>query len=177
MMESYDICRKIEAESRRLLTPAMHEMFNSFHWYPKSAGIEFEKKNGDASGVYIRTKERSTIEHKCEQKNKYGNFFLETWSNKSLRRDGWLWTSLASMLIYHFIDDDIAYLLRFDALRNWATADVHGVSRLKTFPEKKQAKYIQENDTWGRTVPIRIIEQEVGFEEVFGARESAADIF
>jgi hypothetical protein len=99
-----------------------------------------------------------TIEIKTEKDNKTGNFYLETWSNLSRYTPGWLQTLKTDFLWYYFQSDRLLYSILFAKLREWAFKK----QRIYVFPERKQAKYNQLNDTWGRCVPISIIEKEVG---------------
>ncbi len=99
------------------------------------------------------------IELKTERREHTGNLFLETWSNKSRGRRGWLYTLDADFLWYLFLDTKNHYVISFPKLKQWALADGH----LTRFPERAQKKYTQMNDAYGRCVPIRVIEREVGF--------------
>lgn len=102
-----------------------------------------------------------TIEIKNEMRNPCGNFFFETWSNLDycMRRLGWMWTCKADLLWYYFIEEDDLYIIDFRKLFDWA----HVQDRLKCFRLVEQGKADQFNRTMGRVVPIRIIEQQVGF--------------
>ncbi len=101
-----------------------------------------------------------SIEVKTEEENKYGNFYLETWSNLSRLTPGWMVTMKADFLWYYFQDIKILYSIQLPKLQSWAFMDR---KRIYAFPEKMQKKTVQLNDTWGRCVPIKIIEKEVGF--------------
>jgi hypothetical protein len=99
------------------------------------------------------------IEWKVEEENKYNNFFLETWSNLARFRLGWLYTLRTDILLYFFLKELELYSIPFMKLKAWAFIK----KRIYHFPEKLQSKTIQLNDTWGRCVPINVIEKEVGF--------------
>lgn len=125
------------------------------------------------------------VELKAEQRFT-GNLFLETWSNRNLEdpaahaergsNPGWLYKLRADLLFYHFIDDDRLYVFSLFALKQWAfdapskrmrmaEPDSSGVrselrGRLFDFCERPQGKYEQRNDTYGRIVPIKVLEQE-----------------
>jgi len=108
------------------------------------------------------------IEFKVERENKHGNFFLETWSNLAWRKPGWMFTLDADVLLYYFLAEREMYAIPFQRLCKWAFGDATtGVKknpgRIYDFPERLQAAYLQRNDTWGRCVPIAVIETEVTF--------------
>lgn len=98
-----------------------------------------------------------SIEIKTEEENKYGNFFLETWSNLSRHKMGWMFTLIADFLWYYFQNEKTLYSMQLPKLKDWAFTK----RRIYQFPEKKQGKNEQLNDTWGRCVPIPIIKKEV----------------
>ena len=99
-----------------------------------------------------------SIEVKTEEENKYNNFYLETWSNLSRLTPGWMITLKADFLWYYFQDIKVLYSIQLPKLQDWAFRK----RRIYAFPEKKQTKTIQLNDTWGRCVAISIIQKEVG---------------
>lgn len=107
--------------------------------------------NSDAETVY-------SIEIKAEMSNKHGNLFLETWSNRSRFTLGWMFTLNADLLLYHFLEENELYVINFERLRKWAFHE----GRIYSFREKCQEKYQQLNDTWGRCVPIIVIQRDVG---------------
>jgi len=79
-----------------------------------------------------------------------GNLFWETYSNKGAGRKGWGFTSPADVLYYLFWNDGKGY--RIDGLQRkiWVF-DNHWKHK---YPEVKQKKYDQENDTWGCLIPV-----------------------
>jgi len=97
------------------------------------------------------------IEVKHEIENIHTNLFIETWSNRHIKR-GWLYTSRADMLLYHFIEDGEIYTIPVGALRKWA----HTSGHLDAYEEKEQVKYKQKNTTCGKPVPIDILIEEAG---------------
>jgi len=100
-----------------------------------------------------------SMELKVEQTNKYGNFFLETWSNLDYNRanPGWMYKIKPDYLFYYFLDEDMLYVMKFEELFNWAFID----DRLKSFKLKVQKKYSQKNVTAGRVVPIGVLVKEL----------------
>jgi hypothetical protein len=105
-----------------------------------------------------------TIEIKAEEENRHGNFFLETWSNRSRFTPGWMFTSHADWLFYYFLEEKELFTMDFSKLKMWAflTLGQNGnAGCLWDYPEKKQNKRTQLNDTWGRCVPISILKQNL----------------
>jgi len=98
------------------------------------------------------------IEIKSEASEKYNNFFLETWSNRKWRTVGWMVTNNSDYLFYFFVDTKKLYVINMHKLIKWCFED----GRMFDYPEKKQRKNIQLNDTYGRCVPIEVIKNEVG---------------
>ena len=112
------------------------------------------------------------VEFKIEEKHT-GNLFLETWSNLARRNPGWTVKLNADILLYYFLDCKHLYSISFQRLAKWAFGDsdafrqdqrVIGRSpgRIYDFPERKQRKRDQRNDTWGRVVPVTTLEKEIG---------------
>ena len=105
-----------------------------------------------------------SFELKIEQTNRYGNLFLETWSNKSRQTPGWMCNGLmATWLGYFFIQQQELYVVQLAHLRQWAfqTASKHRHGcRIEDFKEKQQKKREQLNDTWARVVPIAVLLDE-----------------
>lgn len=103
-----------------------------------------------------------TVETKIEETNKYGNLFLEYWSNRKQFTHGWLHTSEAEKLWYFFDREGILCVCSLVELRRWAFG--YGDSdngRIYRYPLRRQGKYEQLNDTWGRCVPIDDLRQQV----------------
>lgn len=99
-----------------------------------------------------------SIELKAEARDAYGNFFLETWSNRCAPfwTLGWLYTCKSDWLFYYFVEERRLYVLDMRRLRLWAFGDgvTQAEGNLYRYPEKLQGKYGQKNATWGRCVPI-----------------------
>lgn len=112
------------------------------------------------------------VEIKCEEENKFGNLFLETWSNRNLEdkanhsyhgsNQGWLHHCRADLLLYYFLDSDELYIIDLFSLKRWAFGCANTPGRIYGFDEKPQAKRAQRNDTWGRCVPIAVLNRELG---------------
>jgi hypothetical protein len=112
------------------------------------------------------------VEFKVEESNKYGNFFLETWSNRNLEsrqsyadrgnNQGWLYHLKSDFLFYYFLDSDDLYIFDLFTLKRWAYGHGDVSGNIYRFPEKPQSKHAQLNDTWGRCVPIAVLQEELG---------------
>ncbi len=103
------------------------------------------------------------VEFKVEESDDYGNFFLETWSNRQRFTLGWMYKLRTDVLWYYFLASKELYSISFERLRKWAFHDDKGPGRVFAFNLKKQKKRDQMNDTWGHCVPIENIKNEVGF--------------
>lgn len=109
-------------------------------------------KEGPISGIEFKTEVRWT-----------GNLFLETWSNKHWDTPGWLRTLDADLLFYLFTEKKVLYSVRFQDLKAWAYPNGSDESEaFRSYAEKRQSKRDQPNDTWGRCVPIAVLEKEAG---------------
>src|SRR6185312_437689 len=107
---------------------------------------------GNVASVEIKTCRRWT-----------GNLFLEVWSNKNLddrashiergSTPGWLITCRADVIGFHFLDTDTVLFLPLFRLQQWAFGAGDGSGRIYDFVERRQRRYVQRNDSWGRIVP------------------------
>lgn len=102
------------------------------------------------------------IELKVEQSDKYGNLFLETWSNRQWRTLGWLYKLRGDYLFYYFLEEKTLYTIQTPALLDWCFGAGEAQGQIYRFPERAQAKYSQKNDTWGRCVPIAVLQKALG---------------
>ena len=116
---------------------------------------------GAAASVEVKVQRRWT-----------GNLFLEVWSNKNLddrashvergSTPGWLVTCRADVIGFHFLDADTVLFLPLFRLQQWAFGARDHSARVFDFPERRQRRYAQRNDTWGRLVPADVLAREVG---------------
>jgi hypothetical protein len=94
------------------------------------------------------------FELKSEKQNKYGNLFIETWSNRSRRTIGWAITSKCDCFLYHFVEDRVIYSIRnWKRFQAWCFDD----GNIYRFPEREQKERNQPNDTWGRCIPVKLL--------------------
>jgi hypothetical protein len=150
------------AESKALHERAVREIAA---WLAKEKKLIISRINGDVEYLGDFTyqihpqAEPVNVLVKAEQKNIYGNFFLETWRDKSKGVRGWLHNECsAQWLAYYFVEDKELWMMSLASLKVWA----FGFGRLEKFPEKVQSKRLQENDAWGRVVPITTLVRELG---------------
>lgn len=112
----------------------------------------------------LRTGEVVSVEVKTEAKWT-GNLFLESWSNRTAegkyRRDGWLLTLHADVLLYLFLDAGAAVTLRVPDLRKWALDDGN-LYRYKETAVKRSLEGEQLNMTVGFLVPVADLVAAVG---------------
>lgn len=102
------------------------------------------------------------IELKTEEEDKYGNLFLETWSNLNFdrRKPGWMWTLKCDILLYYFLASKELYSIDFRKLWAWFHGQIHGNMELiqpfgtRRYTLKLQKKCVQLNRTTGLAVPI-----------------------
>jgi hypothetical protein len=182
-MNSFHRCQEIESRGMTMLDPFFKTISRNGQFVHTDKGRlsrELQLTTGD---VLMNNKagDLVAIEAKVEEENKYGNFFLETWSNLSQRRRGWMETlKNTDQLFYLFLDTRELFCIPFPKLNKWAfdpQLDGHKRDgdplykrgRLDDFRMFKQAKYEQANDTWGCPVPIRTIFAEVGFKKYVGS--------
>lgn len=174
-MSGFEAGRNIERISLDILRPFIQQRSFNGQYVVTSKGPlsrELQKSVGDA--LYNSDAETVwSVEIKAELENKHGNFFLETWSNRGKFTPGWMLTLNADLLLYYFIENDQLYSIPFNRLRKWSFHE----GRIYVFPERKQSKYDQLNDTWGRCIPITTLVGELGIREPFApaarAREDA----
>jgi hypothetical protein len=150
---------EVETEAMAILIPFIEQKSIRYVLTNKgNVSKELQKTCGDA---LINSDDGTiwAIEIKAERRNKTGNFYLETWSNRKWYTVGWMFNLNTDILLYFFLEDMLLYSIKFRDLRHWAFVK----GRIYDFQEKPQTKYSQLNDTWGRCVPIGVIGDEVGF--------------
>lgn len=88
---------------------------------------------------------------------------LETESNCGVRR-GWLYTSRADWLVYHWLRSGRTLLAPLPAVRAWAGQPSAGgaASRIEDFPRRTQNRFAQHNLTVFYPVPIGVLVAECG---------------
>lgn len=164
-MNSFKSCQEIEKRALPDLIPFLMRYCYEGRFVLTDKGAlskEIQKMAGDA---LLNGSEGTlwTVDWKVEEENKYGNFFLETWSN--LRHGfytvGWMFTLQTDRLLYYFLKEKMLYSIPFLRLKTWAFVD----RQIYKYPELLQGKHVQLNKTYGRCVPIEVIRKEVTFKE------------
>lgn len=160
-MNAFSEASKVEARSLEILRPFIEQRAFNGQYVLTSKGRlarELQKTVGD---ILMNRDDESVVavELKAEETSKHGNFFLETWSNRNRLTPGWMVTNRADVLLYHFLEQDTLYAMSLPKLQGWAFRQ----GEIYKYPEKPQVKYTQRNDTWGRCVPIGVIERQVKF--------------
>ena len=143
----------IEARGNAVLVPYMKTLWPDAQVWHVPSNIRAQER-GDFR-VTHPGKGVEYIETKAEMKWT-GRLFLETWSDKSMHRAGWLYTSRADWLWYYFLDTNRLYTAQMADIKQWlyGSGERNYAGNLERFAEVKQRKYQQDNDTYGRIVPI-----------------------
>jgi hypothetical protein len=171
VINGWDQARKVEADSLPVLMSFLGHQSEGGRFVLINKGRlarDLQLSHGDAF-LNVRDHGLIAVEFKSELVHT-GNLFIETWSNRSRFKRGWLDHLDTDMLLYYFRDREVLYSIPFQALKHWAFRVEHpkypGVyGRLAGFREVCQQKHEQLNDTWGRLVPVYIIRKEVGCKE------------
>lgn len=152
-MNGFECAQQVEALARQELLP----------WLLAACGpdgveeTDFSPFLQKVWGDYVVN--RDGIESSLELKAEWdftGNLFLEMFSNMKWGTPGWMLTCRADWLLYFFGCNGRLYIMSLHQLRAWAFAVNENTNRqrLDGYALKKQGKYDQLNDTWGRCVPI-----------------------
>lgn len=178
-MTAFDNARLVEVRGNAVLVPFLKQRAHDGQLVMTLKGTLARHIQETMGDVFFNTDAETiwSVEIKCEEADKYGNLFLETWSNKNLgskrahaehgSNPGWLLKLRADVLFYYFLDSDELYIISLFKLQHWAFVHTDGKPRIDEYPERLQSKRTQANDTWGRCVPIDVIRREVGFVKVF----------
>ena len=167
-MDAFAEACKVEAKAMDDLR-SFAQMVSDGHYVETAKGTHSQKLQmncGDLVYTSPETGEMVWVEIKSERSNAHGNFFLETWSNRNIKRQGWLRTCRADWLWYYFLDSCELFLINRPRLKRWAYGGkapdgTETIGNLPWFPEKGQGKYDQDNDARGVCVPIAVIVKEV----------------
>lgn len=163
-MNAFEDACQVEAESLAILEPYLAAKSDGGKYVRTAKGRlakELQRTYGD---VLMQGAEGAVyaVELKAEQANKYGNVFLEEWSNRSRYKRGWMEDLRVDFLLYHFIESDELLVFDFQALKRWAYCCEKGqIPNLYKYPMKPQGARNQMNDTWGVCVPISQIPDTV----------------
>src|SRR5690242_11102304 len=91
-MSSFTECQKIESMGYDLIKPFLQKNFDEYVYVNTEERNElilaFQQNFGDL--IVKKDKAIFFIDIKTEIEDKYGNLFLETWSNKKRNTPGWV---------------------------------------------------------------------------------------
>jgi hypothetical protein len=160
-MNSREMTEAVERAGIKILAPYFREQESAngvkTFWLDGGGPIAdlLQRQKGD---MLFQFEDHSSysIELKHEERHT-GNIFLETYSWKKRGVPGWLWTTKADLLGFHFINAGLFYLSQTKRIVEFAESDLFEI-----FRERPQGKYPQPNDTWGRCVPVRVLKKECG---------------
>jgi hypothetical protein len=174
-MSAFGNCCKIEAAGMRDLLPFIGERSLNGQFVLTEKGRlseELQKRFGD---VFLNRRDNGhivAVEVKSEEVFT-GNFFLETWSNKSRLTPGWMITNDSDFLFYYFLNLRSLHVIPFDKLKKWFFGDNGRTGSESSYFEVRQRKHDQLNDTWGRIVPIEHVRHRVPMREYLLAESGA----
>lgn len=157
MSTAYARCVAVEEQAWPLFAEWLRLVSDdgTFERVPNRPGDYDVQRFGDAWASVDGA--RQSFELKVEAEDRFGNFYLESWSNKRTSRRGWLYTCRADWLCYLFLEPaPVLYCFDLLAVKAWCFTE--GVER---FPERKQGRHEQGNETWGWCVPIETLIAEV----------------
>lgn len=145
-MNSFDKAREVEKISTSIVVPFLTGLGMTF---TPIVGFDQQVTYGD----FVVTGPNDTFywaELKAERMHTE-NLFLETYSNRRAGRKGWMDHLQSHVLLYHFLDRNVMYAFRLPHLQNWFKVAA------PKYREVPQRRHEQNNDTWGRIVPIKDI--------------------
>ena len=121
-------------------------------------GIRHDIQRLIGDGAFESNGELVSVEFKVESRFT-GNLFLETWSNRSRFKLGWLYTCQSDLLAFYFRDAADLYAMRTHALKAWVfgTDEERHRGNRHQLKEVKQRKTEQRNDTWGLLCPVYML--------------------
>ena len=134
-MNAFLNAQQVEADAMKDILPFLADQSDDGRFVLTNKGRlsrELQKRYGDAASQH--NGDIVFVEMKAEEDCKYGNLFLETWSNRRRFTLGWMYTLNADVLLYYFLDERCMYSINFTSLRKWAFHE----GRIYHYPEKVQ---------------------------------------
>src|SRR5262245_11104701 len=130
------------------------------NWSAGAPLIETEKDDQICGDYIVQTASNTILGVELKTvEGTYDKFFIELWSNRKYQTCGWLYTSVADRLVYHYQGDDRLFVMDMTALQRWLARD----NFVGSFPECQQLKCHQLNDTWGALIPHEAVRNAIGF--------------
>jgi hypothetical protein len=159
---TYEDCVRVEVSSWPALASwlELQSDCGQFAMLPQGRGILADLQRLVGDGLYIRHGEPVRVEFKVEQVWT-GNLFLETWSNRSRFKLGWLYTCNSDLLVFYFRDAAELYVTRTHDLKAWVFGQGEDIGHRCELKEVKQRKTEQRNDTWGLLAPCFRLFQDI----------------
>lgn len=169
MVSAFAEANKVEAISRPIVLQWIgerissgHIVLDTNHFRDEQTRLILQKFCGDLI-VQKPNGQLLTFELKAEEENTYGNLFVETWSNRSQRNPGWAITSKCDCFLYHFVIERVIYgIPDWKAFQAWCFDE----GNIYRYPERRQKKREQRNDTWGRCIPVKTLLQTPHVKEI-----------
>lgn len=163
---AFETCSQIEARGWEDLEGFIRSHSANGQFVVTDKGNLSKELQASVGDLLFNCKDKKVwaVELKTETENKYGNLFIEYWSNLERYNPGWLFKLDTDLLFYYFQKEKELLVINYRKLRQWAfkTHNGKGWGRLYDFSLKVQKKHEQLNDTWGVCVPIKVVEEEVG---------------
>lgn len=181
-MNAFDCARAVEDRSRARLYPYLAAQSDGRFVLVQKGPLaqELQETVGDVLlNVGGNDGAMFSVELKAEEDARE-TLFLETWSNLNTAdkasfeargsNPGWMLKSRAAFLFYHFLSTDDLFVFRLWRLHRWAFGDSlerpGRAHRIHDFRRVTQRKRQQRNTTVGHSVPLAVLEREVGFRRV-----------
>jgi hypothetical protein len=170
-MNAFDAANEVEARARARLLPFIEQRADEGRYVLTNKG-RLAPLLQEIVGDVIMNSDGNvvSIEMKAEERHTK-NLFIETWSNRNLENDssyairgsnlGWIYKTRADLIFYYFLDIDVLYVIPTLSLKRWAFGWGETAARLYEFDERKQRRFNQLNDTWGRVVPVKTLFEEM----------------
>ena len=172
-MNAFESASLVEAKAYAVLMPYLEERSYQSRFVKTAKGALAKWLQEQVGDVLMNVTDEQVCAIEIKAENTWTkNLFLEVWSNRNLesrqshadrgQNRGWLDKLRADVLLYYFLDEDILVSLPVFSLKRWAFGHGDVAGRLYDYPEKRQGKWVQMNDTWGRCVPVKTLIDEAG---------------
>lgn len=154
---TYNDCVRVEVSSWPSLASwlELQSDCGQFAMLPQGKGVLADLQALVGDGLFVERGMPVRCEFKVEERWT-GNVFLETWSNRSRFKLGWLYLCQSDLLVFYFKDQAKLYACRTLDLKRWVFG-VDEPGNRHRLREAKQRKTEQRNDTWGLLCPIRML--------------------
>lgn len=165
-LNSFEQGLLLEAKAMQEVLPFIGEISQGGRFIVTEKGLlskELQEFAGDIMWNSKRNGDLMCAELKADFTNlEKRNLFLETWSNRSRFNPGWMYKLECDLLLYYFYATKDLYVISMPKLKAWAFGSGFKPGRIYKHDEKFQRRFVQKNDTWGRCVPVKDIEEGLG---------------